>query len=158
MKLTLPCSPSDTTSSPASACLRTTSATAARTCPPKAPRSYGRPCSFSRMVSNSSLGRARLPTWVVRIRSVLLFTRPCYLRSVSVLGILPHGRIGVCWRSDEGPGHGAGRPRGDRGDGSPSRGRRRGGQGPLLRHLRLGRPLGRDRTGRPRPHPGPRVL
>src|SRR5207249_9319013 len=90
---------------------------------------------FSRMVSNSSLGRARLPTWVVRIRLVLLFTRPCYLRSVSVLGILPHGRIGVCWRCDEGPGHGAGRPRGDRGDGSPSRGRRRGGQGPLLRHL-----------------------
>ena len=33
--------------------------------------SYGRPCSRSRMTSSRSRGRARLPTWVDRMRSVL---------------------------------------------------------------------------------------
>src|SRR5438105_4391075 len=37
------------------------------------------------MVSRSSWGRARLPTCVVRIRSVLLFTRPSYLLRVLCL-------------------------------------------------------------------------
>ena len=62
-----------TMSMPSSACRRTTSATAWRTRASKAAASYGWPLARAAIMSKRSGGRARLPTWVVRIRSVLSF-------------------------------------------------------------------------------------
>src|SRR5438128_3962281 len=67
-------SPSSTTVSPASVCLRTTSATAARMRVASAPASTGTPSSLANIVRMRSSGRGRLPVCVVRNRPVLRFT------------------------------------------------------------------------------------
>src|SRR5262249_20766753 len=64
-------------SSPISACLRTTSATAPRNRAASAASSRRSPRARARTISTTSLGRGRLPAWVVRIRSVL-----CILHSL----------------------------------------------------------------------------
>src|SRR6516165_9083182 len=60
-------------STPAVTCLATTSATAASDWASKATASTGRPSSLAKIRSSSDLGRGKLPTWVVRMRSVLNF-------------------------------------------------------------------------------------
>src|SRR5262249_14585965 len=60
-------------SMPSSICLRTTSLTAARSFAACAFSSTGFRCSFACTMSSRSGGRGRLPTWVVRIRSLLRF-------------------------------------------------------------------------------------
>ena len=72
-KLDLLCSPSETTSMPAAACCCTTSLTASRDWRANSAWSYAWPATLARMISRSGCGRARLPTCVVRIRSVLCF-------------------------------------------------------------------------------------
>src|SRR5262249_40863512 len=62
-----------TMSRPVSFCLRTHSAMAARTRARKVDMSDKRPCSLAISISSRSLGRGRLPQWVVRIRCVLRF-------------------------------------------------------------------------------------
>src|SRR5215831_1502512 len=68
---------------PAAVCLRTTSTTASRTSLAQASRSYGWPRSCARRNGIRASGRDRLPTWVVRIRSVLRFmaTLPGFRRA-----------------------------------------------------------------------------
>src|SRR6266566_526674 len=56
-------------SMPVSTCLFTHSATARFTRPSYAALSYAAPDSFAFIRSSRSLGRGRLPTWVVRMRS-----------------------------------------------------------------------------------------
>src|SRR5882762_1971996 len=56
---------------PASTCLRTVSATAERTRPPRAAGSTGTPSSLANIIRIRSGGRGRLPVCVVRKRSVL---------------------------------------------------------------------------------------
>src|SRR6516162_11039137 len=68
-----PISPSATTSMPQSACCFTVSATALLMRLANAAVSNGSPRSFAWIISNKSGGRGRLPTWVLRIRSVLCF-------------------------------------------------------------------------------------
>src|SRR3984885_14319182 len=65
----LPCSPSVTTSTPCASCWSTAAPTAWATAP-----SRSGPRSPSRILSSSGAGRGRLPTCVVRMRSVLRFT------------------------------------------------------------------------------------
>src|SRR5215471_6410320 len=60
-------------SRPVSFCLRTHSPMAARTRAWKAGMSDKWPCSLAMSISSRSLGRGRLPQWVVRIRCVLRF-------------------------------------------------------------------------------------
>src|SRR5262245_24322272 len=60
-------------SMPSSTCLRTTSPTASckrRAC---AASSTGLPCCLASITASTSGGRGRLPTWVVRMRSLLRF-------------------------------------------------------------------------------------
>src|SRR5215472_5809416 len=75
-KLGLPYSPSSMISMPRSICLRTTSATAARRRAAWVFSSMGLPSSLARTTSSRSAGRGRLPTWVVRTRSMLRFMVP----------------------------------------------------------------------------------
>src|SRR5262249_53635742 len=63
-------------SMPRSICLRTTSATAARRRAAWVFASMGLPSSLARTTSSRSAGRGRLPTWGVRIRSMLRFMVP----------------------------------------------------------------------------------
>src|SRR6266540_7135537 len=58
---------------PVSACCLTTSATAPRMSEPYAASSYGSLWNRARIISTRSFGRARLPVWVARMRSVLCF-------------------------------------------------------------------------------------
>src|SRR5262249_5671862 len=69
-------------SMPRSICLRTTSATAWRSRASWAFASTGLPFSLGRTTARRSAGRGRLPTWVVRIRSMLRFMvlPACYRR------------------------------------------------------------------------------
>src|SRR6516164_7475601 len=60
-------------STPVATCCATTSATASSDWASKAAASTGRPSSLAKIRSSSDLGRAKLPTWVVRMRSVLNF-------------------------------------------------------------------------------------
>src|SRR5689334_16246682 len=62
-------------SMPHSTCLFTHSATALFTRLPYASSSYEPPVTFAFIRSSRSLGRGRLPTWVVRMRSVLTGAR-----------------------------------------------------------------------------------
>src|SRR5438046_5123660 len=79
-------------STPVSICLRTTSATASRTSLAKVSWSYGCPRSFDRSRGMRDSGRARLPTCVVRIRSVLRFIT--LLQSApTILPIRPLSRL-----------------------------------------------------------------
>src|SRR4029077_10373243 len=59
------------TSMPSSICLRTISPTAAESRAACAFSSMGLPSSLACTSASSSTGRGRLPTWVVRMRSVL---------------------------------------------------------------------------------------
>src|SRR5689334_18996534 len=59
------------TSSPAERCLATTSATAWRSASARSVSSTGCPAAAARIRSSSAGGRARLPTCVVKMRSVL---------------------------------------------------------------------------------------
>src|SRR6185312_6010692 len=59
------------TSSPAERCLATTSAMAWRSAPARSVSSTGSPAAAARIRSSSADGRARLPTCVVYMRSVL---------------------------------------------------------------------------------------
>src|SRR5262245_14282882 len=61
---------------PAAICWATTSSTAFAASASNAAVSTAPPCSRSRMRSVSGFGRGRLPVWVVRMRSLLVFTRP----------------------------------------------------------------------------------
>src|SRR5262245_60765991 len=63
-------------SMPRSICLRTISATAWRSRAAWALASMGLPASLACTTSSRSVGRGRLPTWVVRIRSMLRFMVP----------------------------------------------------------------------------------
>src|SRR5215472_4635955 len=58
---------------PHSACLLTMSATLRRKVAAYLSESYGSPLTFAFMTSSSSVGRARLPQCVVRMRCVLCF-------------------------------------------------------------------------------------
>src|SRR3989442_12753533 len=60
-------------STPAAACLRTTSSTAERMRAPSSARSTGTPSSLAYIMRTRSSGRGRLPVCVVRKRSVLRF-------------------------------------------------------------------------------------
>jgi hypothetical protein len=60
-------------SMPASVWRRTVSATALLTRAAKAVSSTASPCAFFRISAASSSGRGRLPTCVVRMRSILRF-------------------------------------------------------------------------------------
>src|SRR5512146_2942891 len=72
-------------STPQSTCFCTTSATASRTRAWKAASSPELPCSRARIISMRSAGRGRLPVWVVRIRSVLLYISLLFLIGGRVL-------------------------------------------------------------------------
>src|SRR5688572_704847 len=84
-------------SRPAAHCLRTTSVTASRTSLSKSALSYGcaRSCAFSKGTRAS--GRARLPTWVVRMRSVLRFI--CCLQWIPASA----GMTNAVWPYDRSP-------------------------------------------------------
>src|SRR5665213_219672 len=59
---------------PMAFCRATTFVTAVRTRPANTASSIGSPRSWRYDPSTTSAGRGRLPTWVVRMRSVLSFT------------------------------------------------------------------------------------
>src|SRR5712691_5730997 len=72
-KLILLCSPSLTTATPTSTWRLTFSVTARWTVASKTPALTGWPSSLASSICSSSGGRARLPVWVVKMRSVLRF-------------------------------------------------------------------------------------
>src|SRR5579884_3279344 len=77
------------TSMPAAACLRTTSATAARICPASAAASTGTPSSLANIARTSSGGRGRLPVWVQRNRSVLRRIASSRVRPATIAELPP---------------------------------------------------------------------
>src|SRR5215813_1287759 len=92
MKPGLPISPSSTTSTPSSVCVRTMSPTARRTLAANASGSYGRPVALAWISSSRSAGRGRLPAWVVRMRSVLRCIALARRAHVLVVGLERHIR------------------------------------------------------------------
>src|SRR3954467_14864744 len=80
-------------SMPLSTCCLTRSLTASAISRSSASASYGRSNSRSFMMSSSECGLARLPTWVVRMRSVLCFMVPLKVRYAhGLLHTLPETR------------------------------------------------------------------
>src|SRR5947209_3386701 len=83
---------------PAATCFSTISRTASERHASKAACSNGRPVSRASRNSSRSGGRGRLPTWVVRIRSVLVFIQqsPCAIPSSLLAQLRRFEHFGGC--------------------------------------------------------------
>src|SRR5690349_14847778 len=75
---------------PAATCLRTISRTAEVRHASNAAGCSGRPVSRASRNSSRSEGRGRLPAWVVRIRSVLVFILAIPLRKLGSASVVPY--------------------------------------------------------------------